>query len=133
MQRAATEQTFAELVTLMQFEPFIQQCVRVIESACLSRDLECSTLFKTTTSRFQQHLEVYYKPFCRDAIRLFFFCGFVPWRLRTLDSGDKVPEALPIGSFRWSVRPCTKAEAARGEPLLVYELSTCSLAVALKV
>lgn len=32
-----------------------------------------------------------------------FTCGFVPWRLRRIDSGDIVPEVLPLGTFTWSV------------------------------
>lgn len=56
------------------------------------------------TKAFQKHLDKYYLPFCIEAIRCFFICGFVPWHLRRLKStGDLVPEVLPLGTFAWHV------------------------------
>jgi hypothetical protein len=59
---------------------------------------------RVATTAFQEHLNKYFIPFCEEAIRLFFVCGFVPWRLRKLEgtSGDVVPEVLPLGTFSWS-------------------------------
>jgi hypothetical protein len=35
-------------------------------------------------------------------VRSMFTCGFVPWRLRKLDSGAWVPETIPLGTFVWA-------------------------------
>jgi hypothetical protein len=32
-----------------------------------------------------------------------YVCGFVPWRLRMLSTGDPVPEVLPLGMFMWTI------------------------------
>lgn len=56
------------------------------------------------TPAFQRHINRYYTDFCEQAIRSMFACGFVPWRLRRLLSGDIVPEVLPLGTFSWGIR-----------------------------
>eukprot|EP00961_Rhodomonas_salina_P092999 1252014-Rhodomonas_salina.1 len=61
-----------------------------------------------------------------------YFCGFVPWRVRLLPSGDRVPEALPVGSFQWRVHiPEDKAKKGR-VPLIEYFLTSCTCNVRLE-
>lgn len=55
------------------------------------------------SKQFQAHVNKYYNAFCESAIRHMFTCGFVPWRLRRLATGDPVPEAIPLGLFTWTV------------------------------
>jgi hypothetical protein len=58
----------------------------------------------TDTARAQEHIDEYWVPFCEEAIRMFFICGFVPWHIRRLPStGDLVPEVVPLGTFTWHV------------------------------
>ena len=78
-------------------------------------------------------------PFCKDAILLFIAVGFVPFRIRQ-DGPTRVPEALPLGTFSWTVcgsdarhrRKRGREEeeegsktSKRSEPLLVYDV-TCT-------
>ena len=49
----------------------------------------------------QDHIDEFYAPFCKSAIRAFFTYGFVPWRLRKISKGDMVPEVIPPGLFEW--------------------------------
>lgn len=55
------------------------------------------------SQKFQKHLQRYYISFCEQAVRCMFICGFVPWRLRMLSSGDAVPEVIPLGMFVWTI------------------------------
>jgi hypothetical protein len=67
---------------------------------------------------------MHYLPFLRCAVRAMHTYGFVPWRLMKLKSGDKVPEVLPPGSFRWTVeRPNDeniKFSSGQRDAMLVY-------------
>jgi hypothetical protein len=91
------------LLDLCNSEPIIQQCFYIIENICLAHGVTMSG--KKPTPDFQRHIDLYYMTFLRMAIRAMHTYGFVPWRLMTLESGDKVPEVLPLGTFRWSVEP----------------------------
>lgn len=55
-------------------------------------------------------MDRFYINFCEQAIRCMFVCGFVPWRLRRLSTGDPVPEVLPLGMFTWSVETLAERE-----------------------
>ncbi len=52
---------------------------------------------------FQKHIEKFYTSFCEQSIRCMFVCGFIPWRLRMISTGDAVPEVLPLVSY--PIRP----------------------------
>ena len=82
-------------------EPLIQQCFSMIENICLAHGVSMSG--KKPTPHFQRHMDMHFIPFLRASIRAMHMYGFVPWRLMTMDSGDKVPEVLPPGSFRWTI------------------------------
>lgn len=85
-------------------EPTIQNCLKIIQSTCLAQGLEMRIGNKGKPSdRFQRHLQRHYMLFCEQAIRCMFVCGFVPWRLRMLSTGDPVPEVLPLGMFMWTI------------------------------
>lgn len=89
------------LLELGTSEPTLQQCFKIIESTCLSQGIYCSIDGKECSPEFQKHLNMYYVPFVKDALRSMIIFGFVPWRLRRVLSGDKVPEVLPPGTFDW--------------------------------
>jgi hypothetical protein len=81
----------------------VQACLKVITSTCLAHGIEMTCETGKVTDNFSIFVQRYYKQFCEDAIRCMFTCGFVPWRLRKLDSGAWIPEAIPLGTFVWTV------------------------------
>jgi len=99
------------LLELCCCEPIIQQCFTVIENVCLAHGVTMSG--KRPTPNFQTFIDRYYVPFLRGAIRAMHMYGFVPWRVMRLPSGDKVPELLPAGSFRWSIETPTAADGQK--------------------
>ena len=91
------------LLELCCCEPIIQQAFAIIENICLAHGLTMTDKGRAMKPDFQRHLDRHWIPFLSGAVRAMHVYGFVPWRLKKLDSGDKVPEVLPPGSFRWSV------------------------------
>ena len=89
------------LLELGSSEPTLQQCFKIIESTCLSQGIYCQINKTECSERFQRHLDLYYIPFLKDALRAMVIFGFVPWRLRRVKSGDQVPEVMPSGTFEW--------------------------------
>lgn len=89
------------LLELITSEPIVQQCFNIVENICLSHGISMSG--KKPTTNFQRHLDFYYMPFLKASIRAMHAYGFVPWRLKKLNSGDYVPEVLPPMTFRWTV------------------------------
>jgi hypothetical protein len=89
------------LLELMTTEPTVLQCLKIIESTCLSQGIACSLQGREVSENFQNFLEDFYAPFCKEAIQAMFTYGFVPWRVRKVLSGDHVPEVLPPGTFSW--------------------------------
>ena len=89
------------LLELMTTEPTVLQCLKIVESTCLSQGIACSLQGQEVSESFQSFLEDHYAPFCKEAIRAMFTYGFVPWRVRKILSGDDVPEVLPPGTFSW--------------------------------
>lgn len=66
------------------------------------------------TTEFQDHINKHWIPFCEEAVRMFYVCGFVPWHVRRIPStGDLVPEVLPLGTFTWTVELRTEKERRR--------------------
>lgn len=120
-----------EVVTILQYEPFLQQCFRTMEGVLFAHELQCEIKFQKVNEAFSTHIQKYYVEFARNALRLIYFCGFVPWRVRTLPSGDKVPETLPIGSFQWNIRVTDRVEA-KEKPLLQYEITNCTCSIDIK-
>jgi hypothetical protein len=92
------------LLELLVSEPFLQECLQMIENICLSRELEFTMQGGGTPSEeFKAFINRHYPRFLKNAIRQAQGLGFVVWCVRRLPSGDKVPEVLPLGSFTWSV------------------------------
>ena len=87
-----------ELVT---HEPTVLQCFNIVESTCLSQGLFCKIGGERCGEGFQKFLNRHYIPFCRQAVRAMFTYGFVPWGIRQLESGDRIPEILCNGTFHW--------------------------------
>jgi len=87
-----------ELVT---HEPTVLQCFNIVESTCLSQGLFCKIGGERCGEGFQKFLNRHYVPFCRQAVRAMFTYGFVPWGIRQLESGDRIPEILCNGTFHW--------------------------------
>lgn len=99
------DESFWTLLELAQYEPTLQFCFGTVQAMCLSRDLTCRISGNPCSPEFQRFLQVHYQPFLMNSLRCMFVCGFVPVRFRRLSSGDTVPECLPLGTFRWSVKP----------------------------
>lgn len=87
-----------ELVT---HEPTVLQCFNILESTCLAQGLFCKIGGERCGEGFQKFLDRHYVPFCRQAVRAMFTYGFVPWTVRRLESGDRIPEILCNGTFHW--------------------------------
>lgn len=97
------ENSLQLLIEIMTQNPMVISCLKIVQAACLSQGVTCKINGKSLSKKFAQHVETYYTRFCEQCIRSIFMCGFVPWRLRKLETGDCVPEVLPLGSFTWSV------------------------------
>jgi len=106
------------LLELSIAEPTIQQCFRIIESTCLSQGIFCKVDGKTCSPSFLDHLDHYYTPFCKAAIRAMLVYGFVPWRTRKIKDGYEIPEVLPPGTFSWYTEPSHKT---RGKTAKMYD------------
>lgn len=107
------------LLELCCTEPIVQQCFGIVENICLSHGL--SIKGKTPTKNFQQHVDEHFIPFLKMSIRAMHMYGFVPWRLKRLASGDKIPEVLPPGTFRWTVEmPNDSNTKTDRDAILVY-------------
>ena len=92
------------LLELCCCEPIIQQAFSIIENVCLAHGVAMSHgPSKQTKPNFQRFVDMHYVPFLRNSVRAMHMYGFVPWRIMRLESGDKVPEVLPPGTFRWTV------------------------------
>jgi hypothetical protein len=102
------------LLELVTSDPTLLQCFKVIEATCLSQGLYCRVGASATTPKFQRFLDDHYLPFCKAAILAMFTYGFVPWRLRSLGHGDRVPEVLPPGTFTWYTEVGPEEQATRG-------------------
>jgi hypothetical protein len=92
----------AILLELGVSEPTLQQCFKIIESTCLSQGICCLINGKECTQRFQKHIDIHYYSFVKEALRSMIVLGFVPWRIRRLAAGDRVPEVMPMGTFDWN-------------------------------
>ena len=93
------------LLELLTSEPFVQECLQLIENMCLSRELNFTINGKPPTPEFGAFINRNYYQFLKNAIRQAHGLGFVVWCVRKLPSGDKVPEVLPLGTFTWTVEP----------------------------
>jgi hypothetical protein len=92
------------LLELLSSEPFMQECLQMIENICLSRELEFTMHGGgAPSSEFKSFVNKHYPRFLKNAIRQAHGLGFVVWCVRKLPSGDKVPEVLPLGTFTWTV------------------------------
>ena len=92
------------LALMMHDEASVRQAIYLTQQHCLSGGL--TVTFQNNaqpTPHFENHIQRYFVPFCRDAIQSFLAVGFAPYRLRTLRDGCKVPEILPIGTYSWNV------------------------------
>ena len=93
------------LLELLTSEPFVQECLQLMENMCLSRDIDFDIGTEPPTKEFKAFVNRHYYPFLKNAIRQAHGLGFVVWCLRKLPSGDHVPEVLPLGTFTWAVEP----------------------------
>ena len=101
----------ALLLELGCSEPTLQLCFKIIESTCLSQGIACRVNGAPCTPRFQKHVDLHYATFLKESLRAMVMYGFVPWRLRRLQSGDAIPEVLPAGTFDWNTELGPNEEA----------------------
>ena len=94
------------LLELLTSEPFIQECLQMIENVCLGQELNFKIAGKQQPSaEFAAFINKHYFRFLRNAIRQAHGMGFVAWFTRKLPSGDRIPDVLPLGTFTWSIEP----------------------------
>jgi hypothetical protein len=105
------------LLELLTSEPFMQECLQLIENMCLSRELDFTVGGKAPSAEFKAFVNKHYYQFLKNAIRQAHGLGFVVWCVRKLPSGDKYPEVLPLGTFTWTVEP-----DASGQRSLKYRI-----------
>ena len=98
------QDTMSLLLEMMSQEPTVLACMRIVQSSCLAQGFKCEVRGKLVTQDFAVFMQRHYLTFCEHAIRCMYTCGFVPWRLRRIQSGDVVPEVLPLGTFGWGVQ-----------------------------
>jgi len=113
--------TIYEIAEILYNDSFFQQCIRVIESNVLTREIIFKPRGVEPSNDFAYFIRCHYDPFIRQALRQIYAYGFVAWRIRKLNSGDMVPEALPLASFSWRVVP---NKETKGQ-LLQYEITHC--------
>lgn len=89
------------LLEMVTMEPVLQQCFKIVESTCLAQGIHCTIGGGRLSNEFKDHVDEFYLPFCKDAIRAFFTYGFAPWRVRKVSQGALVPEIIPAGMFDW--------------------------------
>ena len=92
-------ESFYLLLELGLKEPVIQQCFSTIESICLAHGVRV----KGAKADFQKFVDRYWVPFLGHSLRAMYMYGFIPYRIRKLETGDKIPEVLPPGTFRWAI------------------------------
>ncbi len=117
---------------MLHSEPVIERCLDVIVSNTLAKGISCMSHDGKTyaTPAFQNFVDIYYRKFGCEAIRMFFLLGFVVWRIRRMDVDgivQSIPEVLPLGTFTWSVEtPDEKKETSKRKrvdtPLLYYKV-----------
>jgi len=88
------------LSVMMHDEPMLQLGIRLLQNFSLTGGIQLRFQGNVPpTPNFSRHIEKHYLPFCREAIYSFMMVGFAPYRIRTLESGIKIPEVLPLVYF----------------------------------
>jgi hypothetical protein len=125
-----------DLASMINHEPSVQGAVRLMQAFSLVGGIQLKYGGTTPpTPRFTQHLNRYFLPFCRDVIEAFLTVGFAPYRIRTNESGARIPELLPLGTYTWHVSrnmgsigqwgsDPSKAKDPSRTPFLCYEISS---------
>jgi hypothetical protein len=125
-------QYVAVLSRMIFDEPAVYGLIQTLQSHCLRHGIQVRWGSTPATPSFQALIDRHYVPFCREAILSCLAVGFVAYRLRRAGH-VLVPEALPLGTFAWTVCPSAKraSKVARvkrsdGEepPLLIYDVTT---------
>ena len=118
---AESRQLILELGTM---DPVVLQCINVLQSTALSQDIELEIDGVSSSKDFLSFVNTHYHQACLHAIRAAYMYGFIPWRIRRLRDGNKIPEVLPPGTFTWLVKSNTSETKNRGYTgtLLHYEV-----------
>ena len=95
------------LIQMIKFDSNVRACLSRIQNSILSDYPIFTENGKALKPNFESKILPFYVEFIKNSIELFFFCGFVPYQIRIRD-GIKVPIALELGSFTWTVQPMTK-------------------------
>jgi hypothetical protein len=106
----------ALLLEIGNYDPTFHQCLSIIKANILSQGISCKIDGVECTKAFKKHLEMHYTPFVEESIKSFLVFGFVPFRVRKLETGDSVPEILPAGSFDWQT-DLVEEKSKRKRPL----------------
>jgi hypothetical protein len=112
---------YAECLSfIINHDPSMQRSLTIIEEYIFSNNPKITITGQDTSDRFRFFFVKYFIAIARQIQRYNLFCGFVPWTVDTLSSGEKVPKVLPIGAFSWTVIPVDrkskKRKGVNGEP-----------------
>ncbi len=90
------------LASVMLTEPNVKFCCRQICNACLANPMNIYEAGKKLNPQLLQKLRYQFVKFASDAIAMHYMCGFVAYYTEK-KNGIRLPHALPLGSFTWSV------------------------------
>jgi hypothetical protein len=100
-----SRQQYTECVNfLVNHEPCMQRSLTLIEDYILSNKPVVTITGKDTSESFSRFFDKHFMVIARQVFRYNLLCGFVPWTVITLKTGEKAPKILPIGSFAWEIR-----------------------------
>jgi hypothetical protein len=100
-----SKQQYIECLSfIVNHEPCMQRSLAVLEDFILSTPPSISITGKEPSMFFNNFFEKHFISIARQVFRYNLLCGFIPWTIITLKTGEKVPKIMPIGSYSWEVR-----------------------------
>jgi hypothetical protein len=100
-----SKQQYIECLSfIVNHEPCMQRSLAVLEDFILSTPPSISITGKEPSMSFNKFFEKHFISIARQVFRYNLLCGFIPWTIITLKTGEKVPKIMPIGSYSWEVR-----------------------------
>jgi hypothetical protein len=100
-----TREQYLECITFIaNHDPCLQRCITVLEDYMFFNNPVVSINKKPVTDTFRNFFNKYFMVIAKQVFRYNLLCGFVPWTIIKLKSGENIPRLLPIGSFSWEVK-----------------------------
>jgi len=95
---------------LVNHEPCIQHSFNIVGDCMYAKKPFVLVNNKPLMDSFTSFFDRYFMQPSQLFHRYNMYCGFVPWTVAVLASGERVPKLLPIGSFSWEVKCVSKEE-----------------------